>query len=455
MLITTDTKHRERSGKALLSPRRSLVALGAAATLVLAGCAGAADDTADTSTTTTESDSELTTIKLLHWEVGGPEFWAASIAAFEEANPTIKVEAEVVPFDRYNEVQGPYIASGSGPDVMANNAGFELFDRRTAYVEIPDDVRAVGDELLTYAGTCLEFDVNQACYGLPFSYQGNIMYYNKQVLTEAGLDPENPPATIDEFADACEAIQGIGKTCQALGLTGVFPAYWNFPEVARSFLTEDDIRNVLRGDLPWTDPKMVSVLEGLASITSSGWVNESAPSISMLPDGADIFQSGEAGFAATIMSDAVNWKAFGEVLGDENLGAMLYPALDPAAPLAGKFSGIEGSVYGVTTWSQNQEAAFELVKWIGGATHGQLWAELVGGQPLNTNVDTSVLPDSPALMQIQEIISNPTLHVGVLLSSQEADALARGWQQVALDQLTVDEWVQEMQLALEASPGKN
>lgn len=455
MSITAGKTWQGRKGDAVLSPRRALIALGAAATLVLSGCAGATDETTDTATTTTEGSSEVTTIKLLHWEVGGPEFWAASIAAFEEANPNIKVEAEVVPFDRYNEVQGPYIASGSGPDVMANNAGFELFDRRTAYVEIPEDVRAVGDELLTYSGTCLEFDTSQPCYGLPFSYQGNIMYFNKQVLTEAGLDPENPPKTIDEFAAACEAIEGIGKTCQALGLTGVFPAYWNFPEVARSFLTEEDIRNVLRGDLPWTDPKMRSVLEGMANITASGWANESAPSISMLPDGADIFQSGEAGFAATIMSDAVNWKAFGEVLGDENLGAMLYPAIDPSAPLSGSFSGIEGSVYGVTTWSQNQEAAFELVKWIGGATHGQLWAELAGGQPLNKNVDTSVLPDSPALMQIQEIIATPTLHVGVMLSSQEADALARGWQEVALGQLTIDGWVEQMQAALEASPGKS
>lgn len=424
--------------------RGAMAATAAVALIALAGCSPAA-----------ESGSEVTTIKVLHWEVGGPEFWEASIAAFEEANPTIRVEAEVVPFDRYPEVQGPYIASSQGPDVMANNAGLELFDRAAAYVPLPDDVKAAAADLVTYSGACVGFDTNADCFGLPFSYQGNIMYYNKQVLAEAGLDPEAPPRTIEEFADACDAVAAIGKTCQALGLTGVFPAYWNFPEIARNYLTEDDIRAVLTGDLPWTDPKMVSILEGLAAITTNGWANESAPSISMLPDGADIFQSGQAAFAATIMSDAVNWKAFDEALGSENVGAMLYPVIEPDAVLAEKFSGIEGSVYGVTKWSQNQEAAFEFVKWIAGPEHGQLWAELVGGQPLNTNVDTSALPDSPSLMQIQEIIANPTLHVGVLLSGQEADALGRGWQQVALGQATIEQWVQEMQAALEASPTKN
>lgn len=435
-------KQQIRTGR---SRRATVVATAAVAAFAVLGISGCS----------AEADSGVTTIKVLNWEPGGAEFWAATVAAFEDANPDIKVELETVPFDKYPEVQGPYITSKSGPDVMANNSGLELFDRRSAYVELPADVQAAGDDLLTYSGACLDYDVEQPCYGMPFSYQGNVMYYNKLVLAEAGLDPENPPATRAEFADACVAVAAIGKTCQALGLTGTFPAYWAFPEVARSYLTEDDIRAVMRGDMRWTDPKMVNVLEGLAEITASGWTNSSAPSISMLPEGADIFQSGQAAFAGTIISDAVNWKAFGEAIGDENLGAMLWPAIEPDAPLADSFSGTEGSVYGVTSWSDKQEAGFAFVKWMASAENGQLWAEIVGGQPLNTKVDKSVLPDSPALQQIQEIVAKPTLHVGVLLSGQEADALARGWQEVMLGQSTVKDWTAQMQAALEASPSKN
>lgn len=415
----------------------------AATALALAGCGtdgGSADGT--------------TTIKVLNWEPGGPEFWSATVAAFEKAHPDIKVELETVPFDRYPEVQGPYITSKTGPDVMANNAGLELFDRASAYVELPKDVLAAGSDLLTYSGACLDFDTSNPCFGLPFSYQGNVMYYNKAVLAEAGLDPETPPTTWDELGEACSAVEKTGKTCLALGLTGVFPAYWDFPEIAKNYLSEDDVRAVLKGDLDWTDDKLVSVLEGLASITDAGWTNSNAPSISMLPDGADIFQSGQAAFAGTILSDAVNWQAFGKALGDDNLGAMLWPSIDPSAERARQFSGIEGSVYGVTTWSKKQDAAFEFVKWMAGPENGQLWAEIVNGQPLNLKVDTGAFPDSPALQQIQELIADPTLHVGVMLSGAEADALARGWQQVALGQITVDEWAEQMQTALENSPSK-
>jgi multiple sugar transport system substrate-binding protein len=171
----------------------------------------------------------------------------------------------------------------------------------------------------------------------------------------------------------------------------------------------------------------------------------------MLPDAADIFSAGNAAFAGTIISDAVNWKAFGEAIGDENLGAMLWPTIVANAPLARSFSGIEGSVYGVTKWSKNRAAAFKFVMWMASTKNGQLWASMVGGQALNKNIDKSVLPKSPALMQIQKLISKPTLHVGVMLSGAEADALSRGWQQVATKQITVKQWTAMMQTALEQS----
>lgn len=398
---------------------------------------------------------EVTTIRVLNWQPGGAEYWTALVAAFEAANPAIKVELETVPFDRYPEVQGPYITTKSGPDVMENNAGLELFDRRSAYVELPAEVLEAGQELLTYSGGCLNFDTAQPCYGLPFGYQGNVMYYNKKVLAAAGLDPENPPKTWDEMDAACTAVKAIGKTCLALGMTGVFPTYWNFPEVARNFLTEDDMRAVLAGDMPWTDPKMISILEAMASIGERGWFNSSAPSISMLPDGADIFQSGNAAFASTIIADAVNWAAFGAALGDENVGAMRWPSIVPDAPLAKKFSGIESSVFGVSKWSTKQEAAFEFVKFVAGAENANLLTTIAGGISLNKNVDPNLLPKSQALSQILEIIKSPTLHVGVLLSGQEADALARGWQEVTLGRLSVADWAARMQTALEASPSKS
>lgn len=428
------------------SLRRAVPALAAVAVIAavaLAGCSSSGS-----------SDGGVTTIKVLNWEPGGTAYWKATVAAFEKVNPDIKVALETVPNDKYAEVQGPYITSKSGPDVMASNAGLELFDRRSAYVPIPSDVRKVAGDLLTYSGACLNFDVKQDCYGLPFSYQGNVMYYNKTILKAAGLDADRPPKTWDEMNGACKAVEAIGKTCLALGMTGQFPAYWDFPEVARNYLTEADMREVLAGKMKWTDPKMVQILTAMADISKRGWANKNAPSISMLPDAADIFQSGKAAFAGTIISDAVNWSVFGPALGEENLGAMSWPMINTAAPLAGKFSGIEGSVMGVTQWSQHKDAGFKFVEWMAGSENAALWSSIAKGISLNTKVGTSSLPKSQALTQILQLIKQPTLHVGVMLSGAEADALARGWQQATLGQIDVKGWTAQMETALENSPGK-
>jgi ABC-type glycerol-3-phosphate transport system substrate-binding protein len=428
------------TGKRSRSVRTMLAGLAFASMTAFAGHAAQAQD--------------VTTIRVLNWEPGGADYWKALVAEFEKLNPTIKVELETVPFDRYPDVQGPYITTKSGPDVMENNAGLELFDRRRAYEELPPEVLEAGKDLITHSGGCLNFDTTKPCYGLPFGYQGNVMYYNKKVLTEAGLDAANPPKTWDELGVACEKVKASGKTCLAIGLSGIFPAYWNFPEIARNYLTEDDMRAMLAGKMPWTDPKMVNILKGLASITQAGWTNSSAPSITMLPDGADIFQSGNAAFAGTIISDAANWAAFGKILGDENLGAMRWPTIVADAPLAGSFSGIESSVFGVSSWSEKKEAGFAFVKFIAGKENAALLSSIAGGISLNKNVDPSVLPKSQALSQILEIIKKPTLHAGVLLSGQEADALARGWQEVSLGRLSIEDWTGRMQKALEQSPSK-
>ena len=44
----------------------------------------------------------------------------------------------------------------------------------------------------------------QVC--MPFNSSTLLLYYNKDAFKEAGLDPENPPATLDEIADACEKL---------------------------------------------------------------------------------------------------------------------------------------------------------------------------------------------------------------------------------------------------------
>jgi ABC-type glycerol-3-phosphate transport system substrate-binding protein len=59
-------------------------------------------------------------------------------------------------------------------------------------------------------GLLSDLTYEDVVYALPFnrSYQG--VYYNKDLFRQAGLDPEAPPKTWDEYAAAVDAIDALG-----------------------------------------------------------------------------------------------------------------------------------------------------------------------------------------------------------------------------------------------------
>lgn len=169
--------------------RSGVVGAGLAALALLAAACSSAGSGTSTNTAG-RSKSQPVTLKVLEWQPGGAPYWQAAVAAFEAGHPGIKIQLENVPNNQYLQVEGPYITSQSGPDIMMNNAGLEIYQRAAAFRQINNLITpSIKAQLLTYSGACLDFDTSKPCYGLPFSYQGNVMYYNKKVLREAGLNP--------------------------------------------------------------------------------------------------------------------------------------------------------------------------------------------------------------------------------------------------------------------------
>lgn len=62
---------------------------------------------------------------------------------------------------------------------------------------------------------------------VPFNSSSPVLYFNRDLMTEAGLDPENPPTTFGEVFETCAAFAeaDLGVTCVALT-----PYSWLFEE---------------------------------------------------------------------------------------------------------------------------------------------------------------------------------------------------------------------------------
>jgi multiple sugar transport system substrate-binding protein len=199
---------------------------------------------------------------------------------------------------------------------------------------------------------------------------------------------------------------------------------------------------------------MQNGLKLLASMSDKGWFQEGWPTIQGIPDALDLFSSGGAAFIGSIISDVANWKQYEDALGQDKVGVMLWPAVDAKNPMMKKFSGFQGFQHGITKWCKNPKEAWEYVKFLASPEGGNLFLKHAGGQPINKKFDKSIAGSSPNFAKIQQLIQSNMVQTVLLMTSREVDTLSRCWTQYGTGDITIEEWTQQLQDALEQSIDK-
>ncbi|QEW04621.1 ABC transporter substrate-binding protein [Microbacterium lushaniae] len=197
------TTSRSRRGAVI-----AISALGIGALLAGCGASGGGDS----------GDGGVATVQFWHrtFTPAENEWYADIVKQFNDSQDEIKVVATEVPADAWDQKMKSAQAAGKAPDVYTHpgaiqdavNAG-QLHELNgivsdEALGEIIDaakPVSAVGD---TY-------------YAYPLLLEPQtVLFWNKDMLSAAGLDPETGPTTWSELLDMCAAIQptlGDGQYC--------------------------------------------------------------------------------------------------------------------------------------------------------------------------------------------------------------------------------------------------
>ena len=129
------------------------------------------------------------------------------IANFEEANPNIKVVHNAdIPYAEFRDKIAASVPAGVGPDVATLFYGWQSAWIDAGYlVPLPEDVFSpamVGEKFSPMAQAGF---VEGTLYTLPTAVRALALFYNKDLMEEAGLDPNSPPATLDELRDQAVA----------------------------------------------------------------------------------------------------------------------------------------------------------------------------------------------------------------------------------------------------------
>ena len=106
-----------------------------------------------------------------------------------------------------------------------------------------------------------EWNVKPGIYGVPLDVSTLMIYYNKDLFKQAGLDPENPPQTWNEFIEAGKKLRdaGIQPFVSGFGeswLIGSFASSYQW-----SLFGKQGIIDTIEGKIPYTDDRWLKIFK--------------------------------------------------------------------------------------------------------------------------------------------------------------------------------------------------
>ena len=147
-------------------------------------------------------------VTITYWhlpDVMDVELAEKQVAAFEAAYPNITVKAMPISTETAEEGILAALAAGVPPDVCQMNAtevakygqwgSLVALDQFADWGEVKQ--RIPEGAIQTFGGHV---------YAMPWRTNPVMLFYNKDLFAEAGLDPEKPPATWSELLEAAEAL---------------------------------------------------------------------------------------------------------------------------------------------------------------------------------------------------------------------------------------------------------
>ncbi|WP_173163840.1 ABC transporter substrate-binding protein [Phytohabitans suffuscus] len=265
---------------------RSLAgALAATLVLAVAACGGddggGGTDAAQAGPNGVDDGSELTL-----WTRAPLEKQAKLLVDAYNASHQNKVSLTVVPNDDYVAKVGAAAGSGGLPDLFAADIVYvPNWVSQGLFQDLSANINGLSFKDQINKGHLSAGTLDGKPHVLPFVLDLSMLFWNKELFKEAGLDPEKGPATLEEYADAAKKVQALKKdgvygTAAGLNCGGClvftwFPSMWAggaevmSPDGKESKLGDDTAQKVYS---TWADLwKSGAVLPSSAGETGPTW----------------------------------------------------------------------------------------------------------------------------------------------------------------------------------------
>lgn len=176
-------------------------------TTALAGCSSEKKDAEDKSE---DSGGGKTVISFWNGFTGSDkETLETLVDEYNETNDkNIQVDMSIMPWDSLYQKLSTVLSVGEGPDMVAMaTERIGTYAEPGAFVDVSDAyTTGIIEEAAVPEALKENLKYEGKYYGVPMNFATLLLYYNKTIFEEAGLDPETPPASWEELEQYAQKI---------------------------------------------------------------------------------------------------------------------------------------------------------------------------------------------------------------------------------------------------------
>jgi ABC-type glycerol-3-phosphate transport system substrate-binding protein len=324
----------------------------------------------------------------------GGKAMLARIEKWQAMNPDATVSSASVPSDQIITAAVTRSRAGELADVVQlypgtlHDAVFPVLASLSPSM-FPD----IKDSLTLWDYTTKEPSGDLA--GVPIGNQGGAWYYNKELWSKAGLDPDKTPQTWDELTSAVDALKGSGV--HPLGMSRGYAGFYLWASILVQFMPEPErLAQFRAGTVPITSDEFKVSLSAVSKMARDGWFHPSFMDKEDDSATADFSQGNVGMYCAQLGS----WSTFDLSLDPDAYGVFLPPKHPEAAKFAAYVT--PDTMFCLNKDSKNAEAALSWINYLG-TKEGLTEALQVGGvMPNRPDVDVASVTTSKAAPVIAE-----------------------------------------------------
>lgn len=276
------------------------------------------------------------------------------VKAFNDSHTT-QVKLNIIPSAQFVPKFAAAVSGGAAPDVIATDLIYmPSFAAAGQLTDISAEAKALPFykqlspshlRLATYAGKL---------YGVPYSAEGSILLYNKDLFTKAGLDPNKPPTNWQEIRDASKKITALGGGVKGFYFAGACAGCNAFTLLPLIWASGGDVLSADGKTATLNTPAVKNAL----TLYRDLWKDNQIPTTARADSGTDFlnaFTTGKIGMAG---SGAFAIGTLKTKYPNVNFGVTYLPGQN------GKWSSFAGGdTMAIPKGSKNTKEAFEFISW--------------------------------------------------------------------------------------------